>query len=39
MEQDYIEKPTFDYDDRWYPSPDDDIVNELVRERLSEIDI
>ena len=37
--QDYIEKPTFDYDDRWYPSPDNDFVNELVRERLSEIDI
>ena len=39
MEQDYIEIPTFDYDDRWYPSPDDDIVNEHVRERLSEINI
>jgi hypothetical protein len=37
--QDYIEKPTFDYDDRWYPSPDNYVVNELVRERLSEIDI
>ena len=37
--QDYIEKPKFDYDDRWFPSPDDDIVNEHVRERLSEIDI
>ena len=35
----YIDKPDFNYDDRWYPSPDGDIVNEYVNDRLSEIDI
>lgn len=36
---DYIEKPDFNYDDRWYPSPDDNIVNEYVNDRLSDINI
>jgi hypothetical protein len=35
----YIDKPTFDYDDRWYPSPDNRIVNEQVNYRLDEIEI
>jgi hypothetical protein len=35
----YIDKPTFDYDDRWYPSPDDRIVNEQVNYRLDDINI
>ena len=35
----YIDKPKFDYDERWYPSPNDSDVNELVNDRLSEIDI
>ena len=35
----YIEKPDFNYDDRWYPSPDDNIVNEYVNDRLSDINI
>ena len=35
----YIDKPNFSYDDRWYPSPNDSDVNELVNDRLSEIDI
>lgn len=37
--QGYIDKPNFDPDDRWYPSPDDNIVNEYVNDRLSDIDI
>ena len=37
--QDYIDKPTFSYDDRWYPSPDSDVVNENVRMRLGDISI
>jgi len=39
ISEDYIEKPTFDPDDRWYPSPDDNIVNEYVNDRLSDINI
>lgn len=35
----YIDKPNYDPDDRWYPSPDDSIVNEYVNDRLSEIDV
>jgi hypothetical protein len=35
----HIDKPTFNYDERWYPSPDDSIVNEYVNDRLSEIDV
>jgi len=35
----YIDKPTFDYDDRWYPSPDDSAVNENVNYRLDDINI
>jgi hypothetical protein len=35
----YIDKPRFDYDDRWYPSPDDNIVNEYVNDRLGDINI
>ena len=30
----HIDKPTFNYDERWYPSPDDNIVNEYVNDRL-----
>lgn len=37
--QDMIEKPNFRYDDRWYPSPDSDVVNEMVNYRLDDIDI
>lgn len=39
ISEDYIEKPNFDPDDRWYPSPDDNIVNEYVNDRLSDISI
>jgi len=39
LEKEYIDKPRFDYDDRWHPSPDHDIVNEYVRDRLNEITI
>lgn len=35
----YIDKPNFSYDDRWYPSPNDSDVNELVNDRLNEINI
>ena len=35
----HIDKPTFNYDERWYPSPDDNIVNEYVNDRLGEINI
>ena len=35
----YIDKPKFDYDERWYPSPDDRYVNENVNYRLDEISI
>jgi hypothetical protein len=35
----YIDKPTFDPDERWSPSPDDNIVNEMVNYRLDDIDI
>jgi hypothetical protein len=34
-----IRKPNFYYDDRWYPSPDDNVVNEYVNDRLSDINI
>jgi len=34
-----IDKPNFNYDDRWYPSPDDNVVNEYVNDRLGEINI
>ena len=39
ISEDYIDKPTFDFDDRWYPSPDDRYVNENVNDRLSDINI
>jgi hypothetical protein len=39
LEKEYIDKPRFDYDERWGPSPDHDIVNEYVRDRLNEITI
>lgn len=39
ISEDYIDKPKFDYDDRWYPSPDDNIVNEYANDRLGEIEI
>jgi hypothetical protein len=35
----HIDKPRFDYDDRWYPSPDDSVVNENVNYRLDDINI
>jgi hypothetical protein len=35
----HIDKPNYDPDERWYPSPDDSIVNEYVNDRLNEIDI
>ena len=38
ISEEIIEKPNFRYDDRWYPSPDDSIVNELVNYRLDDID-
>lgn len=37
--QGYIDKPNYDPDERWYPSPDDSIVNEYVNDRLSEINV
>jgi hypothetical protein len=39
ISEEYIEKPSFDPDDRWYPSPDDNIVNENVNYRLDDISI
>ena len=39
IDEGYLDKPDFNYDDRWYPSPNDSDVNELVNDRLSEIDI
>jgi hypothetical protein len=35
----HIDKPTFNYDERWYPSPDDSVVNENVNYRLDDINI
>lgn len=35
----HIDKPDFDPDDRWYPSPDDRYVNENVNYRLDDINI
>lgn len=35
----YIDKPKFDYDDRWYPSPNNSDVNDLVNDRLGDINI
>ena len=35
----HIDKPTFNYDERWYPSPDDRYVNENVNYRLDDINI
>ena len=37
--RDYIDKPKFDYDERWYPSPDDRYVNQNVNYRLDDINI
>lgn len=37
--RDYIDKPKFDYDERWYPSPDDRYVNQNVNYRLDDISI
>jgi hypothetical protein len=39
LSEDMIEKPSFDPDDRWYPSPDDRYVNENVNDRLDDINI
>lgn len=36
---DLIERPTFDFDDRWYPSPDSNVVNENINDRLDDINI
>lgn len=35
----YIDKPKFSYDDRWYPSPEDSVVNENIRMRLGDISV
>ena len=35
----HIDKPVFNYDERWYPSPDDSVVNENVNYRLDDINI
>jgi hypothetical protein len=35
----HIDKPTFNYDERWYASPDNNIVNEYVNYRLDDISI
>ena len=35
----HIDKPTFNYDERWYPSPDSSVVNENVNYRLDDISI
>jgi hypothetical protein len=37
--QGYIDKPTFSYDERWYPSPTNRYVNENVNYRLDDINI
>jgi hypothetical protein len=39
ISEDYIEKPDYSPDDRWYPSPDYSVVNENVRYRLDDISI
>lgn len=39
IDEGYLDKPDFNYYNRWYPSPNDSDVNELVNDRLSEIDI
>jgi hypothetical protein len=39
LSEDMVEKPDFDPDDRWYPSPDSSVVNENVRYRLDDISI
>lgn len=37
LNNDYIDKPKFSYDDRWYPDVDKTYFNEYLSERLSEI--
>jgi hypothetical protein len=39
LSEDMVEKPDFDPDDRWYPSPNSSVVNENVRYRLDDISI
>jgi hypothetical protein len=39
ISEEIIEKPSYDPDDRWYPSPDDSVVNENVNYRLDDISI
>jgi hypothetical protein len=39
LSRDFIDKPKFNYDERWYPSPDSGVVNELVNYRLDDINI
>jgi len=39
ISEDIIEKPNYDPDERWYPSPDSSVVNENVNYRLDEIEI
>lgn len=37
LSEDHIDKPDFNYDERWYPSPNNNIVNEYVNNRLYDI--
>lgn len=39
LSEGHIDKPNFDPDERWYPSPDDSVVNENVNYRLDDISI
>ena len=39
IDNNIIEKPNFEIDDRWYPSPDNSVVNENVKYRLDDINI
>jgi hypothetical protein len=39
IDENIIEKPNFDYDERWYPSPDNSVVNKNVEYRLDDINI
>jgi hypothetical protein len=37
LSYDYIDKPKFSYDDRWYPDINEQYFNDTLSERLSEI--
>ena len=39
ISEEIIEKPSYDPDERWYPSPDYSVVNENVNYRLDDIEI